>query len=421
MSKLKKSIKNEKGAIDLASIMVGIIVIGLIGGVISATVFAVIPWAQDSAAKQQLDSVAVAQSAYKGLSSDPASTLPTGHPANSYADSQALQEANLLSADTSYCTVSSGNGYQAFAKSSSGKLFTITNDNTSPKQAGSWELNNGCEELLQGAPITNPSYNDPAPQLTEMTYKCDTTTNVVTPIRNGVGTATWSGSTPTTHNGEDHIPAKTLQAGVEYVFKFEGTYPKLDYIGLSGASCLRAVNHWGEKTGLTTAAHGFENAANLVDVPAHLPSTVTDISNLFYKATAFNDPDVAKWDVSNVTNMNRMFYANQAFNQPLNNWNTSNVTDMGHMFVGAFAFNQPLNNWNTSKVTDMERTFENTSRFNQPLNNWDVSKVKKMDAMFLGSAFKQDVSGWNTSSVTTAKTFASSSFPDAYMPPKTSK
>jgi type II secretory pathway pseudopilin PulG len=67
---VKEAFKNEAGAIDLASIMVGIIVIGLIGGVIAATVFAVIPWAQDNAAKQQLDSVANAQSAYLGLSAD---------------------------------------------------------------------------------------------------------------------------------------------------------------------------------------------------------------------------------------------------------------------------------------------------------------------------------------------------------------
>lgn len=61
---------NEDGAIDLASIMVGIIVIGLIGGIIAATVFAIIPWSQDNAAKQQLDSIATAQDAFLGLSSD---------------------------------------------------------------------------------------------------------------------------------------------------------------------------------------------------------------------------------------------------------------------------------------------------------------------------------------------------------------
>lgn len=55
--------RNEKGAIDLASIMVGVIVVGLIGGVIAATIFAVIPWAQDQAAKQQLDNIVTAENA----------------------------------------------------------------------------------------------------------------------------------------------------------------------------------------------------------------------------------------------------------------------------------------------------------------------------------------------------------------------
>ena len=71
---VKEAFKNEEGAIDLASIMVGIIVIGMIGGVIAATVFAVIPWAQDNAAKQQLDSVSAAQASYIGLSSQKGST-----------------------------------------------------------------------------------------------------------------------------------------------------------------------------------------------------------------------------------------------------------------------------------------------------------------------------------------------------------
>jgi len=67
---VKEAFRNEEGAIDLASIMVGIIVIGLIGGVIAATVFAVIPWAQNNAAKQQLDAVVTAQNAYIGLSTE---------------------------------------------------------------------------------------------------------------------------------------------------------------------------------------------------------------------------------------------------------------------------------------------------------------------------------------------------------------
>lgn len=64
---IKEAFKNDDGAIDLSSIMVGIIVIGLIGGVIAATVFTVIPWAQDNAAKASLEAVVSSQSAARGL------------------------------------------------------------------------------------------------------------------------------------------------------------------------------------------------------------------------------------------------------------------------------------------------------------------------------------------------------------------
>lgn len=63
-----KIFKSSKAAIDLASIMVGVVIIGLVGGVIAATVFAVIPWAQDNAAKSQVAEVSNAQNAYAGLS-----------------------------------------------------------------------------------------------------------------------------------------------------------------------------------------------------------------------------------------------------------------------------------------------------------------------------------------------------------------
>ena len=58
---LRTALRSVGGAIDLASIMVGVIVIGVIAGVIAATVFAVIPWTQDRAAKANLDAVRTAK------------------------------------------------------------------------------------------------------------------------------------------------------------------------------------------------------------------------------------------------------------------------------------------------------------------------------------------------------------------------
>jgi len=148
-SSLKEAFTNEDGAIDLASIMVGIIVIGLIGGVIAATVFAVIPWAQDNAAKQQLDSVASAESAYIGLSTSDATTGAgqqqsfaslTGNKITG-SDGSVLFDATGLNSGTkpqlAVSASGTGNGahYGAAVRSASGKIYYISDSKTQPTQS----------------------------------------------------------------------------------------------------------------------------------------------------------------------------------------------------------------------------------------------------------------------------------------------
>ena len=156
---VKEAFKNEAGAIDLASIMVGIIVIGLIGGVIAATVFAVIPWAQDNAAKQQLDSIAAAQSSYIGLSADkgdahfgggalvagtPITITANEVPAAYYtvggegAGATAVSETLFSGAASKLAVGKWGTGnaahYAAAVESASGKVFYITDAKTQPTE-----------------------------------------------------------------------------------------------------------------------------------------------------------------------------------------------------------------------------------------------------------------------------------------------
>jgi hypothetical protein len=159
-SSAKAAFTNEDGAIDLASIMVGIIVIGLIGGVIAATVFAVIPWAQDNAAKQQLDSVASAQAAYIGLSTDVGGvaaqqsfggaaitssttgssttyTLATGTARKAIVSGTGTTANTLFdgtSKDIVIGNIGAGNGahYGAAVQSDSGKVFYISDSKTQP-------------------------------------------------------------------------------------------------------------------------------------------------------------------------------------------------------------------------------------------------------------------------------------------------
>jgi len=141
MNKIHKVLISSRAAIDLASIMVGIIIIGLIGGVIAATVFAVIPWSQDKAAKQQLESVHIAENAFFGLSSDANVSLKkadgtVGSFRNSFAGSGELAANELLSLNKEglFCVVatSDGNDYHAYAKSGSGKWFSATNSKKAP-------------------------------------------------------------------------------------------------------------------------------------------------------------------------------------------------------------------------------------------------------------------------------------------------
>jgi len=136
MLHLHKVLRSSRAAIDLASIMVGVIVIGLIGGVIAATVFAVIPWSQDKAAKQQLDSVHTAQNAFFGLSSDASTTLKNKVDSNrelrnTFADSAELSANSLLDSNSTYCVVPTvdGKDYHAYSKSASGKTFYASNSN----------------------------------------------------------------------------------------------------------------------------------------------------------------------------------------------------------------------------------------------------------------------------------------------------
>ena len=140
-------------------------------------------------------------------------------------------------------------------------------------------------------------------------------------------------------------------------------------------------------------------------------SNVTDMDNMFYGATKFNQP-LNNWDVSNVTDMSWMFYGATKFNQPLNNWDVSNVNNMKAMFYDATSFNQPLNKWDVSNVTDMSWMFWGATSFNQPLNNWNVSSVNNMYEMFQGAtSFNQNISNWNVSNVAIYDYFAGDGCP----------
>jgi len=133
-------------------------------------------------------------------------------------------------------------------------------------------------------------------------------------------------------------------------------------------------------------------------------SNVTDMNNMFNRASRLTSLDVSSWDTSNVTNMRAMFtWISALTSLDVSNWDTSNVTNMSEMFHGAGLTSLDVSRWDTSSVTDMRSMF-NIARGLSGLDvsSWDMSNAKDISWMFANTRALTDldVSKWDTSSVT---------------------
>lgn len=153
--------------------------------------------------------------------------------------------------------------------------------------------------------------------------------------------------------------------------------------------------------GLTSISGAFYGSENLIEVPASLPSSITDISYAFRNTGQETIVGLDSWDVSNVTNMSNVFMEASSFNQDIGSWVVDNVTTMESMFLWAQNFNQDISNWNVGQVITMNKMFDQARAFNQDINGWNVSNVTNMYGMFqFAVAFNQDLNSWDVSKVT---------------------
>jgi len=441
----KSIFSSTRGAIDLASIMVGIIVIGIIGGVIGATVYAVVPWAQDNAAKGSLDAVRTAQNVYAGFQADPNKALgqpgpelafinpfPGTVPAikaesgsvAKYASYTVLQNEKLLPKQASdILDVAVGENktcYAATALSDSGKLFWIDSSLEKAK-----EYSDNLSASCSSAAVTIPDeFRSSVMALNWGNTAIAACKTAKLPLSNGVDVSIdWGDGTTQSYTTDN--PTHVYDTAKPYDIRITGTFGT--WTGGNNVSttsyssqCVNKVTEW-HGTETTNLRSAFQKAVNLTEVK-EIPSTVTNTAFMFSLAPQFNDPNVSNWNVDNVNTMMGMFYAARAFNQPLNDWNVSKAEYTTIMFEGATSFNQPLNNWDVSGVLSFTSMFEGATAYNQDISSWNTGKATTMVSMFRNaSAFNQNLSGWNVASTvnsgTTKSNFATGSpMPANYIP-----
>jgi surface protein len=162
-------------------------------------------------------------------------------------------------------------------------------------------------------------------------------------------------------------------------------------------------------TGPITMYAMFQGATSFnQDVTVWNVSQVTNMSNMFNNATTFNNGDAPlSWTTTtSVTDMSSMFYGATSFNVDVSGMDVSQVINMSGMFSGATSFNNgdaSLSWTTTTSVTDMSNMFNGASAFNVDVSGMDVSQVINMSGMFSGAiSFNNgDVPlSWTTTSVT---------------------
>lgn len=396
ITRLKEALKEERAAIDLASIMVGVIVIGIISGVIAAAIFAVIPWTQDNAAKAQLDSLRTAQNAYTGLSAS-GQVNPNVEKA-AYSSLAGLQQQKLFKVTSDVplkvAVNSDSTCYTAVMQSKSGKYFW-TDSYTNKTQLVTAATNSDCSDI-------NDLILDKANGLFIATI--DTTTaackNYTLPVQGNValksinwgdGNKTQNYTATSSTTGAPHTYA---QSGIQTITA-TGTFTKVGRFD----SCVTSITTFAN-TNTDSLKYAFSNATNIKTI-TEIPSTVKDLSFAFYLNRSFNDASIAKWNTSNVTNIADMFAYSDSFNQDISGWDTKNVTNMDEVFFGSKIFNQPIGKWNVNKVETFKNMFNQSQTFNQSLAAWDTSSAKNMNGMFVFSKkFNQNLTGWNVNKVT---------------------
>ena len=121
MKKISRIFRSTKGAFDLTSIMVGVLVLGIISAATLATVFGAIPWAQNNTAKNFISTLHTAEANY---------FIKTGFYGTT---SELLTKKTISSTENVYAFTDGSKGcYLILSKSESGAVWYATDKVPAP-------------------------------------------------------------------------------------------------------------------------------------------------------------------------------------------------------------------------------------------------------------------------------------------------
>jgi surface protein len=142
------------------------------------------------------------------------------------------------------------------------------------------------------------------------------------------------------------------------------------FYGASGTFNNQNLGNW-DVSGVLSMSGMFQGAGAFTGdtIDAWNVSAVTNMSNMFTGAEAFNNQNLGNWErtestVAHVEDMSRMFQLAASFSGGnINTWNVSAVTDMSNMFERATAIymngfsNVDLSDWTTTALTGVPPQF----------------------------------------------------------------
>lgn len=169
-----KAIRSQSGAFDLPSILVGVVVVGILAAGVLAALFGVIPFAQDNAARQDLDAVRTAQGVAKSR-------------LDGFKDKPGLLSNKLIGDRTTIGVAadSAGSCYVGLSKSATGKVYIATNRDTEPRPLTETAPDTDCldaealDPILDGigglptAPVPGGGSTPAGPIVTPTAYDFD--------------------------------------------------------------------------------------------------------------------------------------------------------------------------------------------------------------------------------------------------------